>query len=464
MIFITKTATLSIVQETDPIFSKLEYFIFPEEDCIVFQFNNLPCHLLKKLVNVLDKNSHMYIVLTCEVSNIRLCMQNNIRFLYYPPTITSKSIQLEDYLKCAFASICHNVEDVEIINNNFQNQYKVQEKFPIIGYYRNPLNNSAGILPIIHYEGELYCALGIDANQKKYSDFGGGFDEVFRAHRGDESYKNDILGDKKIYNGDIDQYILYDHYIYHEFQKNLINNIKELDRSLIQSNNNYYDGVRKKSYKNNGLGYGDINSKYTAFREFYEETSCKDKYGNIRNIFKPDKIYRKLYIDNSYIYLGGDKLYKYDLFVLILDINDIADDIKSSFIKCIESYKQDTSKYVQVRTDNIGNEINIPIIGNKEMYGIELFHLGTIIDNIKNINYIEYRSNKSNNYNKYAMYRKNKEPSFVHPNYHENIYRSKLLDNMRPCFADALIKYGPELSYIYSHFNDMRPIILPLKT
>ena len=91
MIFITKTATLSIVQETDPIFSKLEYFIFPEEDCIVFQFNNLPCHLLKKLVNVLDKNSHMYIVLTCEVSNIRLCMQNNIRFLYYPPTITSKS-------------------------------------------------------------------------------------------------------------------------------------------------------------------------------------------------------------------------------------------------------------------------------------------------------------------------------------------------------------------------------------
>lgn len=148
--------------------------------------------------------------------------------------------------------------------------------------------SNAGIIPIIKYESNFYLMLGFDRKIKKYSDFGGSFDPIYTEYNGQKnSYKNNILRSYQIKDGKIDPKILLDH-------KDSLNNDLDLNLNPI----------------------GDIDSMYTAFREFIEETSSEDP------IFNLETVYSKLYVQKKYIFLGGDISYNYDTYILFFDLED----------------------------------------------------------------------------------------------------------------------------------------------
>ena len=128
-----------------------------------------------------------------------------------------------------------------------------------------------------------------------------GLDRKFMPHRG-EPYKNDILMEKQIRRGKIDDDIFYDHYI---------------SSSRIGA---IIDDLKTQSPK---IGDGDVNTQYTAFREFMEESCYIKDDDEIGYIFDLNTIFEKLYKNKSYMYLGGCSEYNYDMYVIFFTISDL---------------------------------------------------------------------------------------------------------------------------------------------
>jgi hypothetical protein len=277
---------------------------------------------------------------------------------------------------------CHIDKDPEsYILTSFNILKEKISLIPIIGYSNHSIQNSAGILPIIWHENQLYCGLGLDIKRKQYSDFGGGYDFKYTKHI-INNYKNKILGEKQIKDGVIDPLILSDHY-------------------CLQPDSHSV------------LGYGDPNTKYTAFREFIEETSFINSNNEIGYTFDIQNIYEKLYISKSFILLGGNMAYGYDMYLVFLTPDDLLPEIKKIFFKNMHN----STMHKSTHNNSISKKIDsshipdIPIIGNNEMYGIDIFNLNYIISN------------------------------------------KHILAVMRPCFASAIIKYTGELKFINKHFK-----------
>jgi hypothetical protein len=447
---------------------------------IDYSFNNV-----LSMVAEFDDTKIKYIILESNMQLIQNLMKIKARCIYYPHNKDLKS----------YVDIGCKILDSECV--------------PIFGCMRNPMPNSAGVLPIIHHEGKLFCAFSVDKAHLLYSDFGGKYDKVYSKHRGIDSFKDSILKDKQIFDGSIDPTILSDHYSSLELDQNTSNKV-QLSHKCNASNTLITNLP-------NPLGYGDINSKYTAFRELIEESSYNEK-DDIGCVFDVNMIYDKLYNKNAFMYLGGDILYGYDLYVMFLSIDDLAEKFKKDFLRLYEEFHTNPLMYIEsrVETGSLGwncgrnrtsaeNLIKIP--NNKETYAIDILPLSHIVQNIKHINYMSYRFNnpyskikqgfnrdhefKRNQFEQKEHYIYKYQYSYKHfhkqsswisnrhhslnqssshmqsrqlckygimQNYHELTFGTKILDKMRRCFVDTLIKYNKEFEFIEIFFNDIKNI------
>ena len=205
-------------------------------------------HMIDLILDISRKTLH-YIILSSDIILSNILIRYKLRFIH-----------------------CQIDKDPDkYILTAFNLLYKKVSIIPIIGYSNYSIQNSAGILPMIWHENQLYCGLGLDIKRKQYSDFGGGYDHKYSKHIINQ-FKNKILGDKQIKDGMIDPLILADHYL-------------ASDNNICCSKSNKFN-----------IGYGDLNTKYTAFREFMEETAFLNLNGNIEYTFNVQNIYEKLYI------------------------------------------------------------------------------------------------------------------------------------------------------------------------
>ena len=405
--------------------------------------------------NIISHNSFNcedigYVVITCDSLMKELLIKTKSRFLFYHSTD-----EFDFYLEMA----------KNLVNCDY---------VPTIGTYSNPNSCAAGMLPIVYHNGEMFCLMGIDNNLTKYSDFGGSFDVVYTKHKID-TYKNTILKNKQINNGNIDTDILNDHKktlaaLNDNFSRREISSDKYIhpNHSSLKNRSNYH-------YDQN-IGYGDPNTLYTAFRELMEETSYVDKNGDVCYVFDLDMIMKKIYKDRSYVYLGGDKQYKYDMYVIILNVDDLKTDLQSWFLNMYTQYKSNETKYVSECTNNILRESLYTISNNKEMIGIDMIPLSYIVDYTTKINYKHYRICKqeskytseskmyrncyqNNRHNDYSNNQHNNYQNNQHNNYqnnqqkrtkinHAKTYSAPILDNMRSSFADALVKYSIDFAFL----------------
>lgn len=377
-----------------------------------------------------------YIIITSDPKIKEILFKVNARFMFYhkneiiqAENENKNNIYEEIYLKTAYDLILMNdYETCEYTNNHIK-----YDNIPRIGFYSNPHTCSSGVLPVVCYNNEIFCLLGIDKRLLKYSDFGGRFDALYTKHRRD-SYKNNILQNKQIQNGFIDNDILSDH-----------------RATLNSSDNNKYIHPNYFEYmsgtgSNYALGYGDVNTKYTALRELMEETSYIDNNGDVGYIFNLDMIIKKLYKDHAYMYLGGNKQYDYDMYVVFLTIDDLSNEIATWFINLYDQYKLFPKKYINKRIDNIKSNEYFNIPNNMEMMGIDMIPLNDIVSDTRittNINIsadanIDITANNQINNNIKIQ---------------KIINTKSLLSMMRLSFADALIKYHKDFEFIADSFT-----------
>lgn len=355
-----------------------------------------------------------YIVLTSDVSLTNTFLNLGIRFIHCPINVNP-----DPY---------------------FDTAYKILEatKIPCIGFFKNPLQNAAGICPIIYHAGELFCCFGIEGYSSKMSDFGGGFDKVYTKHKR-EPYKNTILRNLQIKDGCIDPIILADHFT--SF------NDKELVSSLIMQQQLEIPFNSSSEYPM--IGYGDPNTKYTAFRELMEETGFLDNDGNVGYTFDLNIVFKKLYQDNAYVYLGGDKKYGYDMFLVILTSDELTHEIRKGFLDLYVEYVHDKESYITQRLEGSVKHHRIKIPRNKEMIGMNIVPLSYIVQKTRNVSKKIFGD---------SLRGWESEESKI-PGVYGNKYGAHILDNMRPCFASALVKYHEELASLEEYFNDMREIL-----
>jgi hypothetical protein len=200
------------------------------------------------------------------------------------------------------------------------------------------------------------------------------------------------------------------------------------------------------------LGNGDPNTKYTAFRELFEETSYPlenndqgDKNG-VDCMFDLNVVYNKLYNTNSYLYLGGDKLYSYDMYSVFFDVSELTPTMRNGFLKWHTSHIENKSPA------HTKQEPDVMIENNREMTGIGFFLLDEVCVETRRIDYSAYSTKCVNDTKHNCGIKQNK-------NYHDQNYGSPILDMMRPCFADALVKYSNEFEEISTSFSDIKGLM-----
>ena len=174
-----------------------------------------------------------------------------------------------------------------------------------IGTHDSTKRNAAGILPVLYHNSHLYAMFGLDTRVSYYSDFGGGFDRKYSptSHKKRDSYKNAVLGKYQIQNGSVSRDMLIDHLL----------NLNPPDRQKFMED-----------LRSGQIGYGDLNTLYTAFREYVEESSGRDRAGNTQHPIPIDVVFRKLFVDKAYIHLQTEKIYGYDTFLLFVTIEDFS--------------------------------------------------------------------------------------------------------------------------------------------
>jgi len=392
------------------------------------------------LIN-LKKTKVDYIVVTHEPDLKEMLIKTQTPFMFYhliDDLMAHHNLNAKFYLEIAISLIT---------NPNYR-------YIPTIGTYSNPNTCSAGVLPVVYYKGEILCLLGIDAHLFKYSDFGGGFDFVYTPHK-TEPYKSTILKSKQIKNGIIDADMLIDHYATFSLVKNADLNI-DMNTDYTDCLDNADDigigqGRKSKMYLHpnhpsrlkytHRIGDGDPNTQYTALRELMEETAFIDSNGNSQCVFDLDVIIDKLYRQRSYVYLGGDDKYKYDMYVVFFSVDELSNDLQEWFVKAYHRYIDDPKKYVLDRTSNVAYNTCYKLPHNKEMVGVDMIPLNYICAAVKNINYKDYAIAK-----KGCEYEHRKAHAKAH--YHSNVYQAPILDNMRSSFADTLIKYNNDFTFI----------------
>jgi len=320
----------------------------------------------------------------------------------------------------------------------------------LFGYNEGNAKCNAGVLPIISHMGEQYIVLGVDCWKRGCSDFGGTFDTVYRLYKGIESHKNTMLGNRQIRNGMIDIDMIRDYCV-----------TNQCDPDEIYQN---------------GMGNGDLNSKYTAFREFIEETGYILGSNNksiveqqveqpidqrveqpieqpidqaiYETIFDIEKVFEKLYKNYQYLYFGGDSSYSYDTYLMMFTVDCCSPLFKIQLFEQIDMYKADPLKYMKLMED--GTTVWDPAVklkGNSEMKGIIIIPINEIINRVNKIDYTEYKScEKSiNRFPEKAMFDQESGGKGGEYNYHEKKYGVKFFDLMRQAFVDALIRYKHEL-------------------
>lgn len=432
----------------------------------------------------------LYFIISSNARDCQHMMQEKMRFIYQP-----YDRDPSEYLVMAF----------DLLHEPF---------VPVIGFCLNPVAYSAGILPVVHHNGELFCMLGVDKRLKKYSDFGGSFDMTFRRHSGDD-YKNTILRNRQIYDGLMDPTILHDYFTTHSDPKMIFqeqieekhDNIKQIqkrenpakesmnaktpkidkqmnmttqssktrqnacsnrysvliddsdtsiddeeeDESKFSENSSRENDSDTSDYKVkkyipvSGLGYGDTNTKYTSFRELTEETSYKRRYIaqngscaiDVKTIFDLDTMFNKLYRQQSYIYLGGDTSYKYDMYVVFLEIDDLDSYTRDGFLRLYSNYITNKVRYMYVRSRYPCFEDMLKMEGNDEMMGIDVIPIAAITSSVGQVDYKDFKNWRKIN----------------------NRART-LLDCLRPCFADALVRYKEEFIFLERSFQKVKSVLL----
>lgn len=383
--------------------------------------NRINESVLNFLLDVRSSNMN-HIVLTANTYIKDKLIKMDVKFLFYHP-----SDNIADYLNVASKLISKQV---------------MCRSVPYFNIYRNPNQCASGILPMIYHNNELFCLLGIDNFRRKYSDFGGGFDKTFIPHRKD-IYKNNVLLEKQIRSGKIHDDIFYDHYMTSSKSRAIINDL---------------------NMQNPKIGDGDINTQYTAFREFMEETCYLNDDNRVGYLFNIDIVFDKLYKNKSYVYLGGDDEYKYDMYVIFFTIKELNSDLVYWFNIMYEKYISDSDKYGRTFIDTVNEVDCFKIPQNKEMIGISMIPLKYIMSQINEIDYNDYSINKK----KFAEEKDLQIKWEIHNNnstykisYHKDNYNAPILDIMRPCFADALVKYSKEIEFLFKTdtFEIIRPIL-----
>jgi hypothetical protein len=334
------------------------------------------------------------------------------------------------------------------IKNDMEHEHS--DYVPVIGTYRNPNKYAGGILPIVYHNGEMFSLMGIDSRLKKYSDFGGGFDVVYTEHT-TNTYKSTILQEHQIKNGHISNVIFKDHCA--SLTPDFVATQEHVEKKYVHPNHvsRTHPKCVLNSHNKYPVGYGDINTLYTALRELMEETASIDNTGNISYLFDLEMMIKKLYIDRSYIYLGGDTKYKYDMYVVILTLNDLSDNLQKWFLYTYSQYKLNPNKYILDKTSDIAYDECYRIQNNNEMMGINMIPLACIVSDTNKINYVNYRMG-IRQYN-YEIKKTNISLCGNKTTYHTSKYLSPLLDMMRLSFADALIKYNREFSFIVDPYS-----------
>jgi hypothetical protein len=360
-----------------------------------------------------------YIVMSSNSSIIEKMVRIKVRCFYHPPD------QL-DVMK--YINICLKIIRCPTI--------------PVFGFTVCSHKKSAGILPLIWHKGMLYCMLGLDKYRNCLSDFGGKHDHQHVEHKNNQSFKNKILGDRQIHKGMIDLNILADQMI---SSGGKIGNIKDM------------------------MGCGDLNSKYTAFRELIEETTQRDNH-TTSCIFDVATIYHKLYVQKKYIYLGGDtddQPYDYDMYLIFLTTTDFDLSVKKILDSMTERYaknRSDGADLVDCLSD-IKENYTFPILGNKEMSGVSVVPLNHLIDGrndglkkrnrINRNRHIMHCDWRSDNVGRlYGDYRDMCDP-------HNCQDKNKNIINfMRPCFVEAFDRYIEEFKFLQCHFEIAKEILI----
>lgn len=334
-----------------------------------------------------------------------------------------------------------NISQKEPINkiNNISNISNITKVIPSFSYHNNKMRCSAGVLPMIYHNGEYFAFLGTDKYTKKSSDFGGKFDKMYEWKGND-----DILGSMQIKMKNIDPTIMSNYYYMSDYKnKQYVTNILEYIKT-----------------KQLDIAVGDIDTKYTAFREFMEESNYINPNGTNGYYFEPEVIHKKLYIDHSYMYLGGTQEYNYDMYVLFFVTDDLTPIVKRWFIDAYDKYNNITPANPVINgvimSDIISNEnlINnqyfLTIPRNAEMCGMKMIPLILLVIPIDNIDYDvyikkrkEYSEMKKNGRGKTGKDNDTNQKGFFVEN-----YGSPLLETMRVCFVDALVRYKNELKYL----------------
>lgn len=404
---------------------------------------------------------------------------------------------------------------------------RVDNRFEIGIHKCDKNKNCAGVFPLIYLNNKLYAMLGLDKKISAYSDFGGGFDVRYIPdnHRGVDSYKNTILQKYQIANGSINEQIMSDH----------VQNIK------IEYDSNYDESVSDLDTQyntENKIGYGDINTAYTAFREFIEETVSNTKYNTEYNtgynteyntenkidyVIDIDTVFRKMFVDKQYIYLGGDSKYNYDTFIMIFTIEDINPNLRDNIINQIKKIDENSVKYLNTITrinrqkyqkksssfkrKNLNNRYDNPYKKSyynkshgKDVYTKPLDYESVykMVDNIdrddSDTNKIEYDISEYLSSDRGFQIIGNSEMSRIdmfplkdildmmsniryvdyinkinsqrdkkireYADYHNNIYRAPFYDCLRTSFADALVKYNKILFNIILKFDLIKDSLL----
>jgi len=353
------------------------------------------------------------------------------------------------------------VKQVEQTNQTNQTKTAVPDTRFEIGMHKCLNNkNCAGILPLLYHNNNLYAMLGLDSKFMAYSDFGGGFDIKYApdTHKDGDSYKNTVLQKYQIAGGVVNASIMTDHVT------NMNTNTDPTD-----------------------LGYGDINTAYTAFREFIEETTSYIRKNNtdtnsehtnththththantqtgIRYLVDLDNLFRKIFVSKQYIYLGGDPQYNYDTFVLCFTIDDIDSVFRPNILKQIELIEQDRRAYMSSvsrkydRSEcNVyrNSETGFELTGNSEMVRIDMFPLTEILKQMAGVRYADY-TYQIKEQTRNEVRKKIRE----HTNYHGYYYGAAFYDCLRFSFADAMVRYNRVFQNLITQFESVKSSLI----
>jgi hypothetical protein len=202
------------------------------------------------------------------------------------------------------------------------------------------------------------------------------------------------------------------------------------------------------------LGYGDINTCYTAFREFMEESSSPTHY-----VFNLDLVYAKLFITKQYIFLGGDASYGYDTYVMFFTIDNFSDADALSILHKVARVDNRNNRNLY-KKDISGPNANIGLenLGNSEMSRIDIVSLIEVLSPMISVNYKRYAFCSPINANKNRG--KKRKPSSEDKLYHTVRYQAPFYDRMRPTFADAMVRYNAVLIKVCNTFEKIKGALI----